>query len=95
MTGKPRDPMQIFKELDEDGGGSVDRGEFSRGLEACGLDLEPADLDREYLYAHVLASSVAVPVLHIFASIDFQGQKAQMEGNRTPLCIPRSLDDRE
>jgi len=40
VTGKPRDPLEIFQKLDEDGSGTVTKSEFNSGLKVhpCMLD---------------------------------------------------------
>ena len=43
-TGRARAPHQIFMDLDEDGGGTVDRSEFAAGIQQVGLSLSEEEL---------------------------------------------------
>ena len=45
MTGQARDATSVFEELDEDGNGSLDRMEFVKGLQSCGVELEEEQVD--------------------------------------------------
>lgn len=44
-SGKPRDPVQVFKLLDQDGSGTLAKEEFRVGLVLCGLEMEEYNLD--------------------------------------------------
>jgi Ca2+-binding EF-hand superfamily protein len=43
-TGQPADPREVFRQLDADGSGSVDVGEFRDGLGWCHCDLSDDEL---------------------------------------------------
>ena len=45
-----RSPEMTFNMIDADGSGRVDKGEFSLGLELCGLELEEEDIDLMWNY---------------------------------------------
>lgn len=45
LTGKPTDPRTVFRRLDGDKSGTVDKGEFKEGLECCNCFLPDHEFD--------------------------------------------------